>query len=90
MQLLSEIRGIRTPVFQSSHFQEFTVNFDEARISAQEVNRRLIEKGIQGGKDISKEYPELGQTSLYCVTEIHSRLEIERLRDVLEQSLGQR
>jgi glycine dehydrogenase subunit 1 len=89
IELLSKIRGIRTPIFKSAHFKEFTVNFDETGLKAADVNRKLLHAQVHGGKDISKEFPELGQTSLYCVTETHSKEEIERLRDALEEVLGE-
>jgi len=89
ISLLSKIRGIRTPVFKSAHFKEFTVNFDETGLKAGDINKKLLHAQVHGGKDISKEFPELGQTSLYCVTETHSREEIERLRDTLEEVLGE-
>jgi glycine dehydrogenase subunit 1 len=84
MRLLSKVNGITTPVFASAHFKEFTVNFDETGLSVKDVNARLLRNNVHGGKDISKEFPELGQTSLYCVTEIHSKEEIERLAKTLE------
>lgn len=89
IQLLSKIRGIRTPIFKSAHFKEFTVNFDETGLKTGDINKKLLRAEVHGGKDISKEFPELGQTCLYCVTETHSREEIERLRDVLEEALGE-
>jgi len=49
-----------------------------------------LQHKIHGGKDISKEFPELGQTALYCVTEVHSRDEIERLAEVLAEVLAGR
>jgi glycine dehydrogenase subunit 1 len=84
MKLLSEINRIRAPVFRSAHFKEFTVNFDEAGLTVKDVNTKLLQRQIHGGKDISKEFPELGQTALYCVTEIHSKEEIERLAEALD------
>ena len=45
------------------------VNFDGAGKTVAEVNESLLEKGIFGGKDLSAEFPELGQSALYCVTE---------------------
>jgi glycine dehydrogenase subunit 1 len=90
MQLLSNIQGVVTPVFKSAHFKEFTVNFDKTGLTAEEVNKKLLQHQVHGGKDISKELPELGQTALYCVTEIHSKKEIEKLRDTLEEVLGRR
>ena len=52
--------------------------------------KKLLERGIHGGKDLSNEFPELGKTALYCVTEIHSEEEIERLATVLEEILVRR
>lgn len=85
MKRLSEIEGIKTPVFQSCHFQEFTVNFVDRPVD--DVNERLLKCNVNGGKDISKEFPELGETALYCVTEIHSKADIDGLADHLEEIL---
>lgn len=82
---LSEIEGISTPVFQSPHFQEFTINFAKWRIS--DVHERLLKRNVQGGKDISKEFPELDEMALYCVTEVHSKKDIDELADILEEVL---
>jgi glycine dehydrogenase subunit 1 len=84
---LSRIKGIRTPIFKSAHFKEFTVNFNVAGLSGKEVNEKLLQHDIHGGKDISKEFPELGQTALYCVTEIHSKQEIDHLAESLKEIL---
>ncbi len=88
IQALSKIEHVRTPIFKSAHFKEFTVNFDESGLKAQQVNKRLLDCGIHGGKDLSKEFPELGETSLYCITEIHSKLEIDGLVSALEEILN--
>jgi glycine dehydrogenase subunit 1 len=90
MKLLSKIDGVKAPVFSSTHFKEFTVNFDESGLSVKEINKRLLRRQIHGGKDISKEFPELGETALYCVTEIHSKSEIDRLAEALEEILAKR
>ena len=87
IKLLSEIEGIKTPVFRSSHFKEFTVNFDSARKNAKTVNTSLLEREIHGGRDISKEFPALGQTALYCVTETHSKSDIDSLAQALIEIL---
>jgi glycine dehydrogenase subunit 1 len=84
MQRLSEVEGVRAPVFKSPHFQEFTVNFDR---QVNHVQKGLLKRGIQGGKDVSKEFPELGETALYCVTEIHTEEEIDALVDTLQEAL---
>jgi len=90
MRLLSKIEGIKTPIFKSAHFKEFTVNFDECGLSVKEINKKLLQRQIHGGKDISKEFPELGETALYCVTEIHSKEEIKRLAEALREVLATR
>ena len=90
MQLLSTIRGVKVPVLKSAHFKEFTVNFDGAGRTVGDINRNLLRHRVHGGKDVSSEFPELGQTALYSVTEIHSKQEIEALRDGLKQVLGER
>ena len=89
VKLLSEIESLKVPFFESVCFKEFTVNFDQTGLAVNEVNKELLEHGIQGGKDVSKEFPELGQTALYCVTEIHSKEEIQRLQCVLKETLEQ-
>jgi len=87
MKRLSEIKGLRTPVFEASHFKEFTVNFERSGKTVEEIHRRLLRKGIHGGKIISHEFPELRETALYCVTEIHSRRDIDMLAESLAEIL---
>ncbi|MDI6847855.1 MAG: aminomethyl-transferring glycine dehydrogenase subunit GcvPA [Candidatus Bathyarchaeia archaeon] len=87
IHLLSKINGVKTPVFKSAHFKEFTVNFDGTDLSVKKVHEKLLQCGIHDGKDVSKEFPELGKTALYCVTEIHSEEDIERLAATLEEIL---
>jgi len=80
MHKLDQIEGVKAPLFKSPHFKEFTVNFDKSGMKAQTVHKALSRQlRIQGGKDISREFPELGQTALYCVTEMHSKDSIDQL-----------
>jgi glycine dehydrogenase subunit 1 len=88
MQLLSEIDGIEVPVFKAPHFKEFTVNFDGTGRTVNEMHRGLLERQVHGGKDISREFSRLGETALYCVTEMHSKEDIDRLVLALEQVVG--
>jgi glycine dehydrogenase subunit 1 len=82
---LAGIDGIRAPVFQSPHFQEFVVNFDGTGKTVAQINRELLARGIFGGKDLSHEFPELGQSALYCVTEVHTQADIDRLADAIRE-----
>ncbi|MGQ9544210.1 MAG: aminomethyl-transferring glycine dehydrogenase subunit GcvPA [Candidatus Bathycorpusculaceae bacterium] len=88
MRLISKIDGVKAPIFKFSHFKEFTVNFDRTGLSVKEVHKKLLQREIHGGKDVSKEFPELGETALYCVTEIHSKEEIDRLAKALSEILS--
>ncbi|NIR86660.1 aminomethyl-transferring glycine dehydrogenase subunit GcvPA [Candidatus Bathyarchaeota archaeon] len=80
-KLLSEIDGVKIPF--SSFFKEFVVNFDDADKTVAEINKALLKHGIFGGKDITREFPELGHSALYCVTEIHTKEDLRKLADVL-------
>ncbi len=82
---LAEIRGVKLR-FASPFFKEFVVNFDGTGKSVREINQRLREDGIFGGKDLSREFPRFGQSALYCVTEIISKDDIERLAAAVERA----
>ena len=85
-QLLSKIKGVRV-TFQSGFFKEFVVNFDDTGKSVADINDALRAKGIFGGRDLSGDFPELGQSALYCVTEIHTLSDIERLAGALKEEV---
>ena len=82
---ISQIPGLRL-AFSTPFFKEFVVNFDDTGTSVGEVNRRLLEHKIFGGKDVSAEFPELGQSALYCVTEIMTQKDIDSLVQALTAS----
>ena len=75
---ISEIDGIKT-CFISTIFKEFLINFDDTGLSVDEINSELRNRKIFGGKDVSKEIPELGQCALYCVTEVHTDEDIDKM-----------
>ena len=49
-----------------------------------EINRVLLDRGIMGGLDLGRFYPDLDHHMLVCVTEINTRDEIEALVAGLE------
>jgi len=89
MRRMAKLKGVRVPLFASTHFEEFTVNFDGIGKTVREINKALLKRGIQGGKDISMEFPELGNTALYCVTEVHSIEDIDSLIEALGEIASQ-
>ena len=73
-------------VFPNSHaFKEFVVNFDGVGMTVKEINIRLLAYGIHGGADLSEDFPELGHSSLYCVTELSTKGDIDRLVHALTE-----
>jgi glycine dehydrogenase subunit 1 len=87
MKRIRQVTGLSAPLFEAPHFEEFTLAFGNSHKSVQEINSDLRKHGIQGGKDISKEFPELGNAALYCVTEVHTKTDIDSLVSALEESL---
>lgn len=88
MEKIEQIDGVEVPFLGCHHFKEFVVNFDGSNKTVAEINRALLAKGIFGGKDISTEFRELGQSALYCVTEVHSKADIDLLVDTLKEVMG--
>jgi glycine dehydrogenase subunit 1 len=88
MLALDRVPGVKAPVFHSPHFKEFVVNFDDTGKTVAEINKALLAQGIFGGKDLTNEFPELGQSALYCVTEVHTKDDIDRLVNTLREVIG--
>jgi glycine dehydrogenase subunit 1 len=81
---LGEIDGVRV-VFPEGYFKEFVVDFADTGMTVAEINRALRERGIFGGIDLSRELPSLGQAALYCVTEIHTQADLDRLASAVAE-----
>lgn len=85
---LSKIKGVKGSKFENVAFKEFVVDFNDTNKTVKEINAQLLEKGIFAGKDLSEEFPELGQSALYCVTEIHFKEDIDALINGLKEILN--
>ena len=85
---IAKIAGIAAPVFRSPHFKEFVVNFDGTGKTVAEINAALLAREIFGGKDLAGEFPDLGNSALYCVTEVHTKDDIDRLVNALREVIG--
>ena len=79
--------GVCATRFTGPKFNEFVVDFNATGKTVAEINAFLSEKGIFGGKDRSKEFPVLGESALYCVTEIHSAEDIKTLAKAIEEAV---
>ena len=87
-KILAKIFGLKIPKFRSSHFKEFIVDFNQTGKTVKEINKALLDYKIFGGKDLSQDFPELGQSSLYCITEIHTKDDIDRLAASLAECVN--
>jgi len=83
---LNQVPGLKIH-FEGIHFKEFIVDFNGTDQTVSSIHQKLLNKDIFGGKDLSKEFPELGQCALYAVTEIHSQVDIDRLVATLTEVL---
>ena len=83
---VSHVPGVR--VRWPGFFKEFVVDFTETGRTVAEVNAALLVEGIFGGKDLSIDFPELGQSALYCVTEVHTAEDVDALVCALKEALA--
>ena len=85
---LDELPGVRAPALSAPVLQGVRGRLHQtAAARVAEINRALRERGIFGGLDLSEQYPELGQSALVCVTEVHTKADIDRLADELAEVL---
>jgi len=84
---LDGLDGVTAPVFSAPVFKELVVSFDGTGKTVAEINKALLERKIFGGKDLSAWFPSLGQTALYCVTEVHTKGDLDALIGALKEIL---
>jgi glycine dehydrogenase subunit 1 len=87
MTLLAEIPGVRVPFAGQHHVKEFVVDLTATGRTVATVSAALRERGIFFGADLTREQPWLGQSALVCVTEVHTRADIDRLAAGLAEAV---
>ena len=65
-------------------FHEFVLQTDEAPAA---WSKRLLDEKIVGGVELSRWYPELGNATLWCATEVVTREQIDKAAKVLAAGL---
>lgn len=78
-----KISGVQRK-FSGAFFNEFVLDFGKP---ASSVNRFLLDKGIIGGLDLNSFFPELKNCALLCVTETHTKDNIDRLLEVIKEAM---
>lgn len=85
--VLAKIPGVRVPALAAPFFKEFVVNFDGTGKPVEDINRALLKSHIFGGKDLSRDFPELGESALFCTTEVHTKEDIDCLASALREAV---
>ena len=81
LEAITSIKGFRRR-FTGEFFNEFVIESD---FDLNKLNKKLLDKGIIGGLDISKWYPELRNCLLFGVTEMHSYDDVNKLASALKE-----
>jgi len=82
---LSQIKGVSSPFFSGSFFKEFVIAYDRAKAAS--VYERMAKSDVFGGYPIDRSFGLGTEAGSFCVTEVHTRADIERLANVLEKVL---
>jgi len=87
IQALSNISGVSIQFADASHFREFVVDFSHSKKSVAEINKALLARNIFGGYDLSGKFLSFANHAEYCITEIHTKEDIDRLAQALAEIL---
>ena len=77
---LSNAPGAKLLFAGTPRFHEFVLQTEE---TAEDLNARLLEQKIIGGLSLKKWYPELGNATLWCATELTKREDIDKAAAVV-------
>ena len=77
---LSQNQGTTQLFTGAPRFHEFVLRTEEAPAA---WSKRLMDEKIVGGIELSRWYPELGNATLWCATEMITREQIDRAAKVL-------
>lgn len=83
-RMLDRIPGVQAPAIGQSIWKEFVVQFEKG-VSVKQVHEGLLENDLHGGRILTDEFPSLGESMLFCVTEVHSKETIDELVQTVEK-----
>ncbi|TXT56585.1 MAG: putative glycine dehydrogenase (decarboxylating) subunit 1 [Candidatus Thorarchaeota archaeon] len=83
-RVINEIPGVSSPAIGNSIWREFVVRFSEGS-TAYDIHEGLIKNNLHGGQILTGVYPELGESMLFCVTELHDLQTIDVLVETLTE-----
>ncbi|MDG6985585.1 MAG: aminomethyl-transferring glycine dehydrogenase subunit GcvPA [Nitrososphaerota archaeon] len=82
---LGQVTGVVSPHFKGAYFKEFVVSYRKKK--AETVYRQMAKKGVLAGYPVPREFGLGAEAGSYCVTEVHTPEDIERLASALEGAL---
>jgi glycine dehydrogenase subunit 1 len=80
-QQFSSVGGARLLFAASPRFHEFVLQTSE---SPEQLNAQLLKQKVIGGLPLGRWYPELGNASLWCTTELNTREQIDHAASLLQ------
>jgi glycine dehydrogenase subunit 1 len=86
-RLLAGLPGVAVR-YRQGVFKELVVDFNATGRSVAAINAALLERNIFGGRDLSPDLPQFGQSALYAFTEIHTAEDVQRLVAALTEILA--
>src|SRR6202167_2108821 len=75
------VGGARLLFAASPRFHEFVLQTSE---SPEQLNAQLLKQKVIGGLPLGRWYPELGNASLWCTTELNTREQIDHTASLLQ------
>jgi glycine dehydrogenase subunit 1 len=79
----SSVGGARLLFANAPRFHEFVLQTSE---SPQQLNQQLLKQKVIGGLPLDRWYPELGNASLWCTTELNTREQIDHAASLLQHA----
>ncbi len=79
--------GVTSPLFKGPFFKEFVVGYTKKGADSDSIHRRLTKSGVLGGYPVDARFNLGIEAGLFCVTEVHTADDIDRLVAALEQAV---
>ena len=82
---IGTVAGVR--IRWPGYFAELVVDFSGTGATVAAINAFLAGRGIIGGRDLSSEFPVLGEAALYRVTAAHTAADFDALAAALTEAV---
>jgi len=84
---LSSIPGVVAPAIGKSIWKDFVVRFEKGT-SVRAIHEGLLTRNLHGGTILTNEFPALGESMLFSVTEVHSKGMIDELVKAVRETMA--